>query len=139
MSLQEAKISYIKDGTTESYQVFIEELKKNKVTMAYTWDITEENEKQFENSNPGDTLHIETPMLPLLFEVDGGIGIPIFTCESEISDEYRNEYALQKCDLDYVIQLAKAIKKVTKKNVILEIDPLNDENLEINMKKMSYV
>ena len=34
MSLQEAKISYIKDGTTERYQVFIEELKKNKVTMA---------------------------------------------------------------------------------------------------------
>lgn len=136
MSLQEAKISYIKDGTTERYQVFIEELKKNKVTMAYTWDLTEEDEKQFESSNLGDTLHIETPMLPLLFEADdGGIGIPIFTCESEISAEYRSEYALQKCDLDYVIQLAKTIKKVTKKDVILDIDPLNEENLEINMKE----
>ena len=75
-------------------------------------------------------------MLPLLFEADdGGIGIPIFTCESEISAEYRSEYALQKCDLDYVIQLAKTIKKVIKKDVILYIDPLNEENLEINVKE----
>ena len=40
-TLKEAKLSYIKNGTTESYQNFIEELKKNKVMMAYTWNLTE--------------------------------------------------------------------------------------------------
>ena len=134
-TLKEAKLSYIKNGTTESYQNFIEELKKNKVMMAYTWNLTEEDEKQLENSESGDTLYIETPMLPLLFKEDEGLGIPIFTCETEISAEYRNEYALQKCDLDYVLKLAKAIKKVTKQDVILDIDPLNDECVEINVKE----
>ena len=95
--------------------------------MAYTWNLTEEDEKQLENSESGDTLYIETPMLPLLFKEDEGIGIPIFTCETEISAEYRNEYALQKCDLDYVLKLAKAIKKVTKQDVILDIDSDSDE------------
>lgn len=65
-----AKNRCIENPSDENWRVLFNALASANLIFACKWDITEEEKATFENSNVGDTLHIETEIRPIILVDD---------------------------------------------------------------------
>lgn len=93
----------------KAYSVQENTLKKalltEKIIMVCEWNLSEEEEKQFETAKLGTAVRVKNPPVPILLrDADmGEIIIPIFTSDLEIQHNYRDEkYCVQQVKWSYI-------------------------------------
>lgn len=129
-----AKTRCIEDPSDENWRLLFDALASSKLIFVCEWNLTEDEKAAFENSNVGDTLHIETEIRPIILEGTTGrkLVIPVYSSEYEIGRMYRGEeYAIQNSSWNYALAAYDACVKVWgDATIILDID--SDKCLEIN-------
>lgn len=129
-----AKNRCIEDPSDENWRLLFDALGRANLLFACEWDLTEEEKASFENSNAGDTIHIETEVRPIFLvdDVNRKPIIPVYSSEYEISREYRSEeYALQNASWNYALAaFDSCVKVLGDAMIILDID--SDKCLEIS-------
>lgn len=111
-------------------------MKKSTLLYVCEWDLTDEEKAAFENSDVGDTIHIETKTRPIILQdTDTGTAIiPVFTSAYEIKREYRgDEYALESTRWNCTLRIFDFCRKVLG-DALIVLDLDSDKCLEIDQE-----
>lgn len=138
-TIRHAKKACIDCTEQFKWEKLFTELSKAELFMVCEWKLSEEEEKLILNADIGDTLHIKSPVEPLLL-MDNTKNVPIvpvYTSTYEIPSEYRKrDFVIRSVDWKYVQVTFNACKKVMKDAlIILDID--SDDYLEIDSAKVA--
>lgn len=101
--------------------------------LLHIWDITEPEREQFKNADIGSNVHIESPMLPALFQGDDYIYMFAFTAEERIPLKYKNEFVIEEDSLQEVAQKMHAASLVLSREIRLLVDPFSDAEYELSL------
>lgn len=107
----------------------------------YDWDLTEEEQKKIESSEIGDEIRIETPMVPVIIDDEGGYFIGMYTDETEIPEEFKKEKTIKLERIESFIISCKASATVLKEDVGLIVNPYLSESdeFEFSMKEVDEI
>lgn len=131
-----AKNRCIENTCDENWFLLFETLKKSTLLYVCEWDLTDEEKAAFENSDVGDTIHIETKTRPVILQdTDTGTAIiPVFTSAYEIKREYRgDEYALESTGWNCALRIFDSCRKVLG-DALIVLDLDSDKCLEIDQE-----
>lgn len=105
--------------------------------VPHTWELDENDIAAIEESEIGDTLQIDEPVVPLVFEDGDGYCIFAFASQEAVPAEYlQEEYAIMKCDLQYISIAMMAVEKLLGKAPILAINPFDDGCTEMTLEQI---
>lgn len=106
-----------------------------KFLMPYIWDFSEDEIAEVENTELGDSVHIEDSPVPAIFEDNDGWYLYAFTSVNAMPEDFQQEYATMEHTIDYIYALMCAIEKVLGKEIMLIINPFSDESEEVHTKE----
>ena len=114
-----------------------------KLLVLHEWDLPKDAVAAFEKAEIGDVLHIDEPIVPLLFEDEeneGGCCIFAFTSEEQIPSEYAHEeYVVANCEPWYILAVMAAVEKALGKKAMLVINPFDDECQEFTREQVEIL
>lgn len=106
----------------EQENMLHEAVHTEKIIMVCEWNLSEDEEKQFQTAEVGQAVQVKNPPIPILLQdIDSEeIIIPIFTSELELQSNYRNEhYSIQKVGWTYVRRFYNKVEETMGKAVVL--------------------
>lgn len=127
-----AKRNYLSAPCEANMDLLIKAMQNNKLFHVYEWDITEEEKEKIKTTKMGNSVRIETPMIPVVLTDDSdNIFMSLYSSQYEIGRKYRPEpYCNQEESFEYVKLTLKAIKMIEGKVAII-LDPDSDDELII--------
>ena len=132
-TMPEARIlkeTYLQSRDSGDLKALLSYLWGNDLVILERWDLTAEEEKRIEETELGNTVPIETPCLPALFQLkDDSVLIRIYTSELEIPRALKHKYARHMNDLQYAWFARDLIERTISKPVLLGLDIDSDEYL----------
>lgn len=104
--------------------------------VPHIWDISPEDAGLVENAGIGDTVHIEEPLVPVVFQVEEEFSLFAFSAESEIPGSYTAKYAMVKTSPERIVAEMMAVAATLGKTPLLLLDPFSDNCREITMEQL---
>ena len=96
--------------------------------MPYVWDLSDSTIERVEKFEIGDTIHIDEPMTPAVFQNEENIYLFAFTSEVAIPKKYIKEYALVEVTIQQILSEILAVEKVLSKTPLLMVNPFDDKS-----------
>lgn len=132
---------YLEEQSENSLKCLIDALCEDGVIVLCKWDLSGEEESLMESAEVGDTVHIESKPIPLLFEDEetSEVGCYVFTSELEISQESRSQFARCKWSFQGIIDLIKKMKLIGHREIVIYLDGESDQEVIITGEMLASV
>lgn len=100
-----------------------------------SWEVSKETVAMVERSKVGDSICINEPIMPQIFNDENGLCLFAFLSEKEIPNEYIQE-GYMVCDLQYILATITAVEKVLGEAPRLVIKPFDQDRRELVKKEI---
>ena len=131
--IQEAVQCFLETEDLDSLVELLDVLMTSQVYVAYSWDLTDEEEKRIQDAEVGDRIPIDTPLVPIIVEDGDAVGLPVFSSFARAPADYQADYILQEeSGLMPTFFNLYAINKITKRAASLLLNPFDEKTVRIS-------
>ena len=131
--IQAAVQCFLETEDLDSLVELLDVLMTSQVYVAYSWDLTDEEEKRIQDAEVGDRIPIDTPLVPIIVEDGDAVGLPVFSSYARAPADYQADYILQEeSGLMPTFFNLYAINKITKRAASLLLNPFDEKTVRIS-------
>lgn len=104
--------------------------------LLHTWELSDEENNAVESAEIGDSISIDSMMIPAVFETDDGYSFFAFTDAKEIPEECAAEYAIVEISVEMILQEMQMVASILGKELVLELNPFSEDSSIFSVKDL---